>query len=119
MKLLKKIKQGFLMIGIIVMMLPSKVYAAIVADEAILYGPPEDFKNEVTNLEPDKSFIIKCIALILVPIFFIIGLVILNKKSKGNEKTKNMVTIVGSIFICFVTLMIVLFIVGHFVGWFE
>ena len=128
MKLLRKIKYGFMMAGTSIMMLPTKIFAAR-REEADLYGPPEDYVRNTTNtvkavketsasFEPDSMFFIRCLTFFLVPLIFLIGLIIYSKKSKNTKGAKALVIVFMSLLIIAMLTGAILFVVGSILGWF-
>ncbi len=86
MKMFEKLKKGLIGIGIFLLSIPTKVFAAIDNRHDIqpLYGVTEpDPLEEIWNI--GKIFII--------PVALLIGLIIYLKKSKGSKKKKILVTI--------------------------
>ncbi len=131
MKILKKIKYGFMMLGTTLMMLPTKIYA-LGREDADLYGAPEDYnvvRNNVVNtankvkesssgFEPDSMFLIRCLTFFLVPLIFLIGLIIFAKASKSKKSTKVIVSIFLTLLIIAMLTGAVLFVVGSILEWF-
>lgn len=132
MKLLKKIKYGFMMAGTSLMMLPTKIFAAR-REEADLYGPPEEYVRNTTNtvkntvntvketsasFEPDSLFFIRCLTFFLIPLIFLIGLIIYIKKSKSTKGAKALVIVFMSLLIIAMLTGAILFVVGSILGWF-
>ena len=129
MKIKRKIKNGLMLFGTTLMMLPIKIFA-VGRDEADLYGPPEEYnivRNNIVNtankvketsssFEPDSMFWIRCLTFFLVPIIFLIGLIIFAKASKGKKSTKVAVTIFVSLLVIAMLTGAVLFIVGSIQG---
>ena len=129
MKIFKKIKNGLIVFGTALMMLPTKIFAA--RSDAALYGPPEDFNvvnntthaaNKVTeassSFEVDSMFLIRCLTFFLVPIIFLLGLIIFAKASKSKKSTKVIVSIFVALLIIAMLTGAVLFVVGSILEWF-
>ncbi len=130
MKILKKIKYGFMALGTTLMMLPTKIFAAE-PNASALYGPPEDYNvvnntthaaNKVSEaasgFEPDSMFWIRCLTFFLVPVIFLLGLLIFAKASKSKKSTKVIVSVFVSLLIIAMLVGAVLFVVGSILEWF-
>ena len=109
---MKKIKKIFLGISAWWSTMITKVYATIITDIQILYGPPQDLYGPMPLISPLEK--VKTMKLpILAIIAIIVGLnVILRKKFK--EK-KNVLIIVLIISIVVVTVFIIIFLLLTFI----
>lgn len=103
-KIALKLKEIIVSITLLIVSLPSKIFASNMYSGQDLYGPPTPLYGP-PRLEPKSVFIMRIASLVLMPVAFLTGLIIYLKKSKSSKK-KKVLTSLGIIVIALILMFI-------------